>query len=57
MFRYITEKGMSLEASFEDMKNNQETDKYGRNQGKNNPDAECKDLVNKYQPNGLHIKY
>lgn len=41
----------------EDYRDDQQANLYGRLQGLQNPNADCKILVDKYRPNGLNKKY
>ena len=56
-FNNTLRKGMTLKASIEDSLEDDKANRYGRTQGKNNPNANCADLLNKYRPNGLNPKY
>ena len=43
--------------SAKDSADDEEANKYGRSQGKNNPNENCGDLVEIYRPYGLPEKY
>ena len=56
-FLNIIRKKMTIEDSIKDIKEDQEANKYGREQGQKNPNAESRVLVDKYRPKGLNDKY
>lgn len=57
LFKNVLFKGMTIKESQEDSRGDQEANKYGREQGKNNPDKDSKVLVDIYRPIGLPEKY
>ena len=56
-FKNVYIKGMTEIESTKDSADDEEANKYGRSQGKNNPNENCGDLVEIYRPNGLPEKY
>ena len=56
-FKNVYIKGMTQIESEKDSKEDQEANEYGRHQGQENPYGDCRDLVDKYRPNGLDDKY
>lgn len=56
-FSNVFKKGMSLYESLIDSYEDFEANQYGREQGRNNPNADSRILVDKYRPNGLPDKY
>ena len=56
-FKNVYIKGMTEIESIKDSADDEEANKYGRSQGKNNPNENCGDLVEIYRPNGLPEKY
>ena len=48
---------MTLKDSIKDSKEDLRANQYGRMQGRNYPNKNSKDLVDKYRPNGLPQKY
>ena len=56
-FKNVYIKGMTKIESAKDSADDEEANKYGRSQGRNNPNENCGDLVEIYRPNGLPIRY
>lgn len=56
-FKNTLFKGMTLEESLKDSKEDLEANKFGRIQGQRYPYKDSKELVDKYRPNGLPQKY
>ena len=56
-FKNTLFKGMTLKDSIKDSKEDLRANQYGRMQGRNYPNKNSKDLVDKYRPNGLPQKY
>ncbi len=48
---------MTEAESAKDSADDEKANKYGRNQGRNNPNENCRNLVEIYRPNGLSIRY
>ena len=57
LYRNILEKGYSLKLTLEDKEADLEANRYGREQGKNNPGEDSSVLVDIYRPNGFPDKY
>lgn len=57
LFKNVLIKGMTIKESLEDSAGDQEANKYGRAQGRTNPNKASKILVDIYRPNGLPDKY
>ena len=56
-FKNVLFKGMTLAESIKDSIEDQEANKYGREQGRNNPNEDSSILIDKYRPNGLPDRY
>ena len=56
-FKNVHLKGMTEAESAKDSADDEKANKYGRNQGRNNLNENCGDLVEIYRPNGLPTKY
>lgn len=50
-------KKLSLEATIEDAKKDQKANRFGREQGRKNPHADARDLLEPLRPRGLDDKY
>lgn len=56
-YKNVYIKGMTEAESIKDCEEDEKANKYGRNQGRNNQDENCDDLVKIYRPSGLNSKY
>lgn len=57
LFKNVLAKGMTIAESLEDSAEDQEANKYGREQGNAHPNEDSKVLVDIYRPNGLPEQY
>ena len=53
----ITAKGYSIKDSLQNIKEDQEANKLGRKRGRENPNADCRDILDDVRPTSLPSKY